>query len=193
MFAVLFHAVDTKGHDYIYNEIHESNLIVSEAAKLLKSYPDIDKIKYFYAPPDLWNRRNDTGKSAAEIFYENGIELTKCSADRINGWLAVKEWIRPYETLDEQTGEKITSANLKVFSNCLNLIKCLPSVQHDEKNVNDVATDPHELTHITDSLRYFCISRTSPTKIKKEIKEQYSEFDYDKPRKKDYGERIRVV
>ena len=193
MFAVLFHAIDTKGNDYVYNEIYQSNLIVSDAAKLLKSYPDNNKVKYRYAPPDLWNRRNDTGKSAAEIFYENGVQLTKCSADRKNGWLAVKEWIKPYETKDEQTGETITNSNLKIFSNCLNIIRCLPALQHDDKDVNDVATEPHELTHITDSLRYFCISRTSPTKVPKEVKELHINFKSEIPKRKDYGERIKVV
>lgn len=193
MFAVLFHAVDTEGNDYIYNEIHESNLIVSEAAKKLKSYPDCDKAKYRYAPPDLWNRRNDTGKSAAEIFYENGVELTKCSADRINGWLAAKEWIKPYESRDEQTGETVVKTHMKVFNNCLNLIRCLQSIQHDEKNPNDVATQPHEFTHITDSLRYFCVSRPTATKIKESAKEVHINFRSEMPKRKDYGERIRVV
>ena len=193
MFAVLFHAIDTQGIDYVYNEIYQSNLIISDAAKLLKSYPDCSKVAYRYAPPDLWNRRNDTGKSAAEIFYENGVTLTKCSADRINGWLAVKEWIKPYEAKDEQTGEVVTKANMKIFSNCLNLIRCLPAVQHDDKKVNDVATEPHELTHITDSLRYFCVSRTSPTKIKESTKEVHINFKSEIPKKKDYGQKIKVV
>lgn len=193
MFAVLFHAVDTNGKDYIYNEIYESNLIVSEAAKMLKKYPDTLKARYIFAPPDLWNRRNDTGKSAAEIFYQNGIELTKCSADRINGWISVKEWIKPYTSKDEQTGSTITDTNLKVFNNCLNLIRCLSAVQHDEKEVNDVATEPHELTHITDSLRYFCISRTSPTKLKEKSKEIHINFNSEIPKKRDYGEKIKVV
>ena len=193
MFAVLFHAIDTQGTDYVYNEIYQSNLIISDAAKLLKDYPDNSKVKYRYAPPDLWNRRNDTGKSAAEIFYENGVQLTKCSADRINGWLAVKEWIKPYEAKDEQTGEVVTKSNMKIFSNCLNLIRCLPAVQHDDKKVNDVATEPHELTHITDSLRYFCISRTSPTKVPEKPKELHINFESERPRKRDYGERIKVV
>lgn len=193
MFAVLFHAIDTQGKDYVYNEIHESNLIISDAAKKLREYPEIRKIKYIFAPPDLWNRRNDTGKSAAEIFYENGITLTKCSDDRINGWLAVKEWIKPFESKDEQTGETILDSNLKIFSNCINLIRCLPAIQHDEKNVNDVATEPHELTHITDSLRYFCISRTSPTKKEEKVKETHINFESERPKKSDHGERITVV
>ena len=193
MFAVLFYAIDTNGKAFAYNEIHESNLIISDAAKLLKTYPDIDKVKAIYAPPDLWNRRNDTGKSAAEIFYENGIKLDKCSADRENGWLAVKEWIKPYEEKNEQTGEIETTCNLHFFSNCLNIIRCLPAIQHDDKNVNDCATEPHDITHITDSLRYFCISRTSPSKPIEIKKVFHINFESERPKKKDYGERIQVV
>lgn len=193
MFALLFHAIDTQGNDYVYNEIHQSNLIISDAAKLLSSYEDNKKVKYRFAPPDLWNRRNDTGKSAAEIFYENGIELTKCSADRINGWLATKEWIKPYKTKDEQSGEEITTSHLKIFNTCTNLIRCLPAVQYDDKNINDVATEPHELTHITDALRYFCISRTKPTEVVEEKTELRFNFESERQRRKDYGERIRVV
>ena len=37
MFAVLFVAVDAKGKAYVYNEIHKSDLIVSDARQTLKS------------------------------------------------------------------------------------------------------------------------------------------------------------
>jgi phage terminase large subunit len=82
---------------------------------------------------------------------------------RIDGWLAVKEWLKPYEAKDEQTGEIRKTSRLKIFSNCVNLIRCLPQVQRDEKDANDVADQPHELTHSVDALRYFCIMRTRPT------------------------------
>lgn len=193
MFAVLFHAVDTYGEDYVYNEIHQSNLIVSDAAKKLKSYPDYIKAKYIYAPPDLWNRRNDTGKSAAEIFWENGVKLTKCSADRVNGWLSVKEWVKLYDSIDEQTGQPIQKTKLHVFSNCINLINNLPEIQRDDKNPNDCATEPHELTHITDSLRYFCVSRPVKSELKQVNKEKTFNFDFERPLTEDYGEETTVI
>ncbi len=190
MFAVLFIAIDTYGNGYVYKEIYQDNLIVSEASRKLKEHKDI--IKNRFAPPDLWNRRNDTGKSASEIFYENGVLLDKCNADRINGWLSVKEWLRVFETRDEQTGETIKTSKLKIFSNCLNLIRCLPQLQHDDKNPNDVATEPHEITHITDALRYFCISRPQTPVINKTI-EQVFNFKSEEPNKNDFGETIVVV
>jgi phage terminase large subunit len=47
----------------------------------------------------------------------------------------------------------------------LNIIRTLPQLQHDETNPNDVATEPHELTHAPDALRGFCSMRQSPSKI----------------------------
>ena len=192
MFAVLFIAIDTKGKAYIYNEIHKSDLIVSEACQTLKSYMRGNKFKHIFAPPDLWNRNRDTGKSTAEVFMQNGVVLTQAGNNRESGWLAVKEWLKVRKVRHEQTGELIEVSDISIFSNCLNLIRCLPQLQHDEKNPNDVATEPHEITHITDALRYFCVSRVSPSKAP--IKKQNTfNFDIEKPLNKDYGEEITII
>ena len=192
MFAVLFIAIDAKGKAYVYNEIHKSNLIVSEARQTLKSIMRHYKYKYIYAPPDLWNRNRDTGKSTAELFWEGGLDLTKASNNRIAGWLNVKEWLKIRKVRNEQTGELYEDSDLKIFSNCVNLIKYLPQLQHDEKEPNDVATEPHEPTHITDALRYFCVSRTAPTKEVKNVEKTFN-FDFEKPVQKDWGEEIVII
>ena len=192
MFAVLFIAIDTKGKAYVYNEIHKPNLIVSEARQTLKSIMRHYKYKYIYAPPDLWNRNRDTGKSTAELFWEGGLDLTKASNNRIAGWLNVKEWLKIRKVRNEQTGELYEDSDLKIFSNCINLIKYLPQLQHDEKEPNDVATEPHEPTHITDALRYFCVSRTAPTKEVKNVEKTFN-FDFERPVQKDWGEEIVII
>lgn len=192
MFAVLFIAVDEKGKAYVYNEIHKSDLIVSEARQMLKSIMRHYKYKEKYAPPDLWNRNRDTGKSTAELFSEGDIDLTKVSNNREAGWLNVKEWLKVKKIRNEQTGELYEDSDLKIFNNCVNLIRCLPQLQHNEKNPNDVATEPHEITHITDALRYFCVNHIAPSK---QIinKDEIFNFDYEKNYKKDYGEEIVVI
>lgn len=192
MFAVVFVAVDNKNKAYVYNEIYKSNLIVSEAAQMLKSYMRGEKFKAILAPPDLWNRNRDTGKSTAEIFFDNGILLDKASNDRIAGWLNVKEWIKPHKARNEQTGEVYEDSNIKIFANCLNLIRCLPQLQHDEKNPNDCAIEPHEITHIPDALRYFCISRPQPAE-KKNVIEKVFNFKSEEPLEADFGEEIVIV
>lgn len=193
MFAVLFHAVDPKGNDYVYKEIHKSNLIVSEACQMLKSYMRGEPIRSVYAPPDLWNRNRDTGKSTAELFYENGVTLEKASNDRVAGWLNVKEWLKPYKTRHEQTGEVVEETRLKIFSTCLNLIRCLPQIQHDEKNPNDCATEPHDITHIPDALRYFCVSRPQASIIDKPIEKEFFNFSIEVPEDADWGSEVSII
>lgn len=172
MLAVLWIARDTGGKAYVYKELHESNLIISEAVKRIKEINNGDNYEYIYAPRDLWNRRQETGKSVADIFYENGLNITRTSVDRVDGWFATKEWLKVFTSRNIETGEEIKDSNLKIFSNCLNLIKNLPQLLIDEKNPNDVSTEPHELTHIADALRYFCVNFTYPTEIENEKTEE---------------------
>ena len=165
MLCCLWVAIDPKGNEYVYKELYEPNLIVSKAAARILEVNGDDKIKFTYAPPDLWNRRNDTGKSACDIFRENGVILRRSANNRVQGWYAVAEHIKQYEATDEQTGETYTTAKLKFFNTCINIIRTLPVIQHDEKNANDVAKEPHEFTHAPDALRGFCIERTKATRI----------------------------
>lgn len=171
MLACYWVAVDEQGRAFVYDELYKSNLIISDAAAAILAH-NHDEVYQTKAPPDMWNRSQETGKSKAEIFSENGIMLSKAINDRVTGWLNVKEWLKP--TVDE-FGQK--SSNLKIFSRCRNLIRCLPSVQPDEKNINDVAREPHELTHSVDALRYFCAGRLLPAIVPVEKDEDVIEYD----------------
>lgn len=158
-------AIDPQGYEYCYKELYESDLIISEAAAKILEMNGDDKIKYTYAPPDLWNRRQDTGKNAYDIFRENGIILTKTSNNRVLGWYSVQEHLKIEKIKDEQTGEEIKRSKLRFFSTCRHILRTLPAIQRDEKNPNDCAKEPHELTHGPDAIRGFCIERTKATKI----------------------------
>ena len=193
MFAVVFAAIDEKGNGYIYKEIHQSDLIVSDAARLLKEAMVKENIRYIFAPPDLWNRNRDTGKSAFEIFRDNGIFLTKAGNSRVNGWYSVKEWLKLHDVKNEQTGQVYKDSDLHIFSNCRNLIRCLPQLQHDDARPNDVAKEPHEITHITDALRYFCVMRISPTEKLIPQKKLFFNWSDEKPETTDWGDEIVVV
>lgn len=144
-------AVDYNNNAYVFREVYESNLLVSQARDKIKEMTN-EPIYLYLAPPDLWNRHKETGKSTADIFEEGDITLYKTNNDRIQGWLQMKEWLKPYK--DEQG---CMTARLKIFSTCKNLIRCLPQVQHDEKRVGDIANEPHELTHSVDAIRGFCV------------------------------------
>ena len=183
MLACYWVAMDERGRAFVYKEAYRSDMIISKAAELINSMTT-EQVKATFAPPDLWNRRQDTGKSVAQIFAEHGIMLTKASNARVAGWLDVKEWLSPY-------GEG--EANLKFFSNCTNIIRCLPQLQHDDHDPSDVSTEPHEITHGPDAIRYFCAGRPVPNKPKKP--EPRYNFSWEKPKADPggRGERVRAI
>lgn len=156
MLAGYWIALDERGHAWVYREVYQSGLIVSEAAIKLREAGTGENICAYLAPPDLWNRRQDTGKSAAEIFAEQGVYLQKADNRRVQGWYRLKEWLHPY-----REGGRLT-ARLKIFSGCENLIRCLPALQRARDDPNDCAPEPHELTHAPDALRYFAAGRLAP-------------------------------
>lgn len=180
MLANYWIAVDTEYNAYVYKELCEPDLIISEAARRIKEVNGTDRIVTKYYPPDLNNRRQETGKSAADIFREHGECGVKASNDRVDGWLAMKEWLKVIEIRDVQTGALIKTSKMKIFDNCTELIKCLSQAVRSEKNPNDVATEPHELTHSLDAIRYFCIMRQVPP-----VKKEFVRDDFARTRKEE--------
>ena len=154
MFACLWIAVDFSGRCYVYREVMQSGLIVSEAAALMHSLtPPDEYIAATIAPPDMWNRQKDSGRTMAEIFAENGIGLLRASNNRVQGWALVKEMFKPMSGPEDKPG-------LLVTEDCRALIRNIQLILHDDKNPSDCATEPHDITHNTDALRYFCVTRT---------------------------------
>lgn len=159
--ACLWFAISPDGKAYLYRELNESELIVSEAAKKIKFLSEGEKYLSTFIPPDLWSRTKDSGKSIADLFIDNGIYgILKAPNSRVDGWSNVKEWLKPKDDFD---GVKKTSS-LQIFSNCIEIIKNIPKIQHDAKNPCDCATEPHNITHNLDALRYFCASYTAASK-----------------------------
>lgn len=153
MLAALFIAVDEEGRAYVYDEIYESGLIVSEAAEKISEKRTEDMI--FIAPADLWSRQKDSGKSIAELFAEGGVYLTKLRPERVAGWLALKEWLKT-----DERGRAMMQIDVK----CKNILRTLPLLMHDERRQGDAATEPHEITHAPDALRYFASFRVCAAK-----------------------------
>lgn len=181
MLACYHIAIEASGKIVVFHEIYESNKIVSEASELMKNatknlgYTE-DDITLTLAPSDLWNRNPQTGRSAMDAFYDNGITLTEVNRDRINGWLMLKELFSVTSEIHE--GEKIDYSKLEIFSTCSNLLRCIPLAQYDPKKYNDMATEPHEITHSLDALRYFATYWTTGPKeieIKKSFKMKWTE------------------
>lgn len=165
MFSCLWIAVNTKGKARVYRELHEPNMPIGAACDLFKRVNEGEKIELILAPGDLWNREQLHGKSRADFFAENGMNLTRSSRDFEAGVSAMKEWF--------SIGEDGT-ANL-TFENCPVTYKHLQKILADPKRPSVYAKQPHELTHSCDSLRYFCIYYISPANKKKPAAKQWTE------------------
>lgn len=159
MLAGLLIAEDEQGFFYVVQEVYQPGLIVSEAAAKIRAAAPRGP---YYAPPDLWSRQKESGRSLADLFREQGVPLTRVSAARAPGWALLQEWLLPRTDRD---GAK--RPRLRIFSTCPNLIRCLPSLEWDPAVPGDCRTEPHELTHAPDALRYFAMGHPGTAQRKK--------------------------
>ena len=173
--ACYWWAVDSGGTCYIYRELHEPNLTLSEAAKkIIDMTPTDENITYTVASPDLWNRRQDTGFSGMEIMAREGIEgLVRADNRRVEGWRVLREYLKTYYEGIVET------AKLLIFKNCLNLIKNIPALVHDNHNPEDAADKPHDATHAPESIRYGIMSRPPITNFIKPVKGKYTHTELE--------------
>jgi hypothetical protein len=169
MTACYWWAVDTKGYCYIYRELYQSNLSLSQSAKKIVELTNKDEeIAYTVCSPDLWNRRQESGESGQEIMIKSGLRnLIKANDSRVQGWRTLREYLMFYDSGIEN------KPRINIFQNCVNLIRCFPLLQHDEKNVEDVANTPHEITHAPESIRYGIMSRPKLSVITKKVIPQW--------------------
>jgi len=178
MLAAYWWAVDTHGNCIVYRELHEPNLILSNAAKRIKEMNDKDDIQYVVASPDLWNKRQESGESGMEVMRKNGLNnMRMANNSRIPGWRTMREYLKPIKNEFD-----IEVPRLRFFSNCINAIKNIPLLQYDDKKLEDAAGQPHEITHACESIRYGIMSRPRLTVIKpvKDIYKPSKEELHDK-------------
>jgi hypothetical protein len=186
MLACYWIYLQPNGYARIYREVHKEGLVISQAVyEILKAggveVPDTvqkwdaltskekqeiaktDKEKYnaTYAPPDLFAKASATGKANSEVWYENGIYLTKTKNDFEQGCLAMSEWLHPIEIKDEQTGQLYTTAKLTLDNLAApNLAHSLLNIQKDKHNPKVYSKVPHILSHSCDAIRYFALEHT---------------------------------
>ncbi len=173
MTCCLWCACDAHGRIYVYRELYKSGLLISEAAKaIIDMTPETEAIRYTVASPDLWNRRQETGKSGFDIMTAAGLtHLIRAENDRIPGWRALREQLKC---------DADGNAGLVISDCCRNLIRCLPMLRFDEHIREDAADRPHELTHAPEALRYAVMSRIpKPAKSTRAAQKRGSAYAFD--------------
>lgn len=112
--------------------------------KLWKGYGlTVDNISWIRGDPAMFTKGNDNSLSIADQFLAEGIRIRPASNDRIGGWENLHNWLSlapdefPYWIVTE---------------NCINLIRTMPELVHDDTRVEDVDTNGED--HAPDALRY---------------------------------------
>ena len=151
--AILLLREDAEGRVQVMEELCESGLTLGEAAARLAAFcrGDGRRPSYVVASPDLWNRRQDSGRSGVAVMQAATSlpPLRRADDRRIAGWRVVREY------LHGKGGE----AWLCISPRCRELISCMQGLLCDAHTPEDAASSPHALTHAPEALRYALMSR----------------------------------
>ena len=179
--AIGWFAIDEDGRAWCYRYFEEPGLVIQFAAqKITENTPAFEHPIATYAPPDMWNRQKDTGKTMAEIFLQNGAAIVKADNNRVQGHMVLKDMMSPMplndpyvKALYPQGQAPSQLPGIMFFDDLGEILEDISSIQADEKNPNDCAKEPHDVTHSVDLCRYFAISRVQRAQ-KKEKKKRIS-------------------
>ena len=191
MFSCGWFAVDEDGRSWCFRYYEHSDLVVEEAAEQALSHTlPGEKVVATYAPPDMWSRQKDTGKTMAELFFQHGLGIVRADNNRVQGHMVMKQMMQPIPLKDEfvkklfpegAAPEKLPG--LMFFGELGRLISDIRDIQADAKNPNDCAKEPHDVTHSVDMTRYYCVSRTLAAAEQAEKNER---IEAEEDREQDY-------
>jgi phage terminase large subunit len=150
MLACLWVARSPEGRSVVYRELRCPNLVVSEAARAICDHtPKGERVTVTFAPPDMWSRQKDTGRTMAELFTRHGVPIVRADNSRVGGHLQIKELLR---------ARTDNAPALVFFDTCRGVVSDISRIAADARNPNDCAREPHDVTHAVDALRYCCAS-----------------------------------
>lgn len=154
--ACVWVAVDHDGNEICYREARGWRMTPEQVAlRILElSAEDGDRWGPTAADPSMWS--TDDGQSHAERFAAAGLPLVQAYNDRVQGWMRLHEYL----AINQATGRPW----LQVCDSCLELIRVIPQLIHDDIRVEDVTKDA-KLDHLPDALRYHLMRRPSRAEV----------------------------
>ena len=158
----LWFAIDWDNNLWVYRELYTKKITADEFAKKVLEAEQGEFMRYGVLDSSTWAKRGDVGPSIAETMIQEGCKWRpsdRSPKSRINGKLEIHKRLKVHEKDNEPT--------LKVFSNCVNLIRTLPLLPLDKNNPEDVDTNAED--HAYDALRYGCMSRPMHPSVMKEL------------------------
>jgi phage terminase large subunit len=133
---------------WLYKELYGTDRLPSEWAGAIKQVTHLEEFKEIRCDPKMFVKGDDGAVSIADqMTKEFGPDLKyileRANNDRIPGWENIQNWLSiapdglPY---------------LMVSAECVNLIRTIPDMVHDDIRVEDLDTTAED--HALDALRY---------------------------------------
>ena len=121
-----------------YREFYSPWFTYKKLALQIKALtPEDEKIDDIICDPAYINKTSESNETTlAQEFASVWLIVSPGNNDRIAWWMRIRDLLNIYE--DPNTKKK--TSNLKICSNCINLIRTLPALVHDDSNVEDVNT-----------------------------------------------------
>ena len=173
--AHLWIATDPEGWKYVIGEVYGAGMSIElqsseihafEAGKNAKPYGVLDSA--------CWDTTGRL-KSIAAQFEDCGVRWFKSAkgpGSRVARWRMIRKALT---FLRDATGKVTTPPKLRIFRNCVNLIRTLPNLVHDKKKVEDLDTEGED--HGADALGYhFSGAVDAPSTPESEMSQEDAAF-----------------
>ena len=134
-------------------------LSAEEVAQGIVKRDNSERFAYSVADPSCW--KVDGGPSIAERMLKHGVLWRRADNQRINGWDQMRS---RFVGIDDQP-------MIYCFSTCVDSIRTVPLLQHDEDHPEDIDTDMED--HAADDWRYACMSRPWQKPVPSDLKPRF--------------------
>lgn len=128
--ACLWGAIDHDGKIFIYREYYVAGVDADVNAQKIAEMSAGERYSFTVLDAACFSKHG-TGESIAEIYERNGVTAFPSPKDRKAGWALLHEYLR-WEGPD--------GPRIQFFSQCTNVIREIPALTHDERNMEDVDT-----------------------------------------------------
>lgn len=141
--ACLWGALDQDGNLFIYREYYMAGLDADVNAQNIHNL-SIGEKYWFTVIDSATFAKTGSGETIHEIYARNGVTAEPAPKNRLAGWALLHEYLRP-DPITEQP-------RLKFFTTCLNSIRSIPSLVHDQHNPEDLDSNGDD--HVADGISY---------------------------------------
>lgn len=146
-----WYAVDYDGRVYVYRELYKRGMNIDQLAGEIMRLSEGETYDYSVADPSIFANIGFVdkygGQTIAEGFVRYGIQFLPASNRRVDGWNLMHQYLH---------WDKDHRPKLQYFTTCVDSIRTIPALIHDEHRPED--TNTHGEDHCADADRYMLMS-----------------------------------